>query len=295
MAAAAVPQIGYPIKLNRKGTVTFKARKLENHLKQQLNYSQTDASTLVDEITSLMRENKKPALLTAVLIKAPHLVNVMLQSVDPSERLRFIQIQAGGAVGLYHIARYHLDTYRQILQYVSSDDERLQLLQTKDSLDRTVLHHAADYSDTEAVQVILESVSEEMRCTLISMGDNNKQTPIHIAGWRRNSEALEMMMRLITVEMRYKLLQLPDEYGLTPLYCSAQYGRTECIRVIADSVSSQQLMNLLRITDYKRRTPLQLAEERNNQATVELLQDYQTKVLIDVALRQTEQSGSCII
>ena len=79
MAAAAVPQIGYPIKLNRNGTVTFKARKLENHLIQQLSYNQTEASTLVDEITSLVREDNKSALLTAVVEReAPHLVNVIL-------------------------------------------------------------------------------------------------------------------------------------------------------------------------------------------------------------------------
>ena len=47
MAAAAVPQIGYPIKLNRNDTVTFDAKTLENHLKQQLSYSQTEASTLL--------------------------------------------------------------------------------------------------------------------------------------------------------------------------------------------------------------------------------------------------------
>ena len=61
--------------------------KLKQHLTQQLNYSQTDATALVDKIASLVREDKKLALQTAaVLRKAPHLVNVMLQSVDPSER-----------------------------------------------------------------------------------------------------------------------------------------------------------------------------------------------------------------
>ena len=83
MAAAAVPQIGYPIMLSYNGTVVFDDRKLENHLIEQLNYSQTDASILVDEITSLVREDNKSALHTAVR-KAPHLVNVMLQSVDPT-------------------------------------------------------------------------------------------------------------------------------------------------------------------------------------------------------------------
>ena len=139
MAAAAVPQIGYPIKLNRNGTVTFKARKLENHLIEQLNYNQTEASTLVDEITRLVRANNKSVLLAAaVWRKAPHLVNVMLQSVDPSERLRLIQIQAGGVDGLYNIAAYHLETFRQILESVISDDERLQL----PAWDRLSLKHS---------------------------------------------------------------------------------------------------------------------------------------------------------
>ena len=120
MAAVAVPQIGYPIKLNRNGTVTFKARKLENHLIGQLNYNQTEASTLVDEITRLVRANNKSVLLAAaVWRKAPHLVNVMLQSVDPSERLRFIQIQADGALRLFTIASFNLETYRITDRYYS--------------------------------------------------------------------------------------------------------------------------------------------------------------------------------
>ena len=125
------------------------------------------------------------------------------QSVDPSERLRFIQIQAGGAGGLFIIARYHLETFRQILQSVSSDDERLQLLQMKDITLWTELHYAAFTSTTETVQVISESVSEEMRYTLLSMEGKYKRTPIHTACWRRSSEVLEVMKRLIPVEMSY--------------------------------------------------------------------------------------------
>ena len=66
---------------------------------------------------------------------------------------------------------------------------------------------------------------------------------------------------------------------------------TQHIRVIADSVSSQQLIHLLRITNDKGRTPLQLAAEKNDQAVVDLLQDYQTKALINVALRHADESG----
>ena len=238
-----------------------------------------------------MREDKKSALRTAVALRK-HLVNVIMQSVDPSERLRFIQIQAGGAHGLNNIAQCHPETLRQILQSVSSDDERLQLLQMKTITDWTVLDYAvADDSATKIVKVILESVSEEMRYTLISMEANAKWTPIHVAYTQGSCEVLEMMMRLLTVEMRYKLLQRPDVNGYTPLHWSAQYGHTQLIRVIADSLSSQQLIHLLRITDNKRRTPLQLAAERNHQAAVELLQEYQTKTLIDVALRHADESG----
>ena len=240
-----------------------------------------------------MRENNKSALLTVVEREAPHLVNVLLQSVDPGERLRFIQIQTGGADGLYNIARSHLETFRQILQSVSSDDERLQLLQMKGSLGWTVLHYAAYESAIETVQVILESVSEEIRYTLLSiMEDDYKWTPIYTACWAGDSEVLEVMMRLITVEMRYKLLQLPDELGYTPLHWSALRGHTQCIRVIADSVSSQQLIHLLRITNDDGRTPLQLATEENTHTAAELLQEYRTKALIDVALQQIEQSGN---
>ena len=288
--ATLTPQIGYPLKLSSGGALQLNVIKLENHLIEQLSYNQTEASTLVNEITSLVREDNKSTLLSAG-IKAPHLLNVILQSVDPSERLRFIQIQAGGADGLYDIARYHLETYRQILQSVSGDDERLQLLQMKDRIGWTVLHFSVYLYVPKIVQVILESVSEEMRYTLLSMEDNYKRTPIHIACIVERSEVLEMMMRLITVEMRCKLLQLPAVLGYTPLHLSALLDHTQCIRVIADSVSSQQLIHLLRITNDKKRTPLQTAAECNNQAAVAQLQEYQTKALIDVALRHTDESG----
>ena len=105
------------------------------------------------------------------------------------------------------------------------------------------------------------------------------------------SEVLEMMMRLITVEMRYKLLQLTAVFGCTPLHWSALFDHTQCIRAMADSVSSQQLIHLLRITNDEGRTPLQTAAERYHQAAVAQLQDYQTKALINVALRHTDESG----
>ena len=121
--------------------------------------------------------------------------------------------------------------------------------------------------------------------------EDKKRTPIHTACIQKNTEGLEVLIRLTTVEMRYKLLQLPGVYGDTPLHWSALLGYTQCIRGIADSVSSQQLIHLLRIADSDRRTPLQLAAEYNRQAAVELLQDYQTKALIDVALRYADESG----
>ena len=107
MAAVVVPQIVHPLKLSKKDAVIFDSNKLEDHLIQQLSYNQNEASTLVDAITSLVRANNKSVLLTAAVWRnAPHLVNVMLQSVDPSERLRFIQIQADGRDdGLHYYGR----------------------------------------------------------------------------------------------------------------------------------------------------------------------------------------------
>ena len=139
MAAAVVQQIVYLLKLTNNGTVTFNARKMENYqTQQQLNHNQTEASALVDEITNLVRKYKKSGLWTAAVWReAAHLLIVILQPVHPSERLRLIQIQAGGAGGLYYIARQHLETYRHIIQSVSSDDERLQLPALGQALSKT--------------------------------------------------------------------------------------------------------------------------------------------------------------
>ena len=74
-----------------------------------MNHNQTAVSTLVDEITSLTRKYKKSGLWTAAVWReAAHLVNVILQSVYPRDRWRFIQIQTGGDFGLFDLARYHM-------------------------------------------------------------------------------------------------------------------------------------------------------------------------------------------
>ena len=119
------------------------------------------------------------------------------QSVDPSERLTFIKKHSGGVNVLYDYARSDIETFRQKLQSISSDDERFQLLQMQDIGGFTVLHYAAAWSATETAQVILESVSEEMRYTLHSMENNDKWTPIHMACVLWNYEVLEMMLRLM--------------------------------------------------------------------------------------------------
>ena len=75
--------------------------------------------------------------------------------------LSLITKQHNWLIHLYVIFKRLGETFRQILQSLSSDD-RLQILHIKDSeTGETLLHIAATQSDTETVEMILNCVSEE--------------------------------------------------------------------------------------------------------------------------------------
>ena len=82
--------------------------------------------------------------------------------------------------------------------------------------------------------------------------------------------------------------------GQTPLHVSAENNKTQAIKAVADSLISERLVHMLKITDNDGNTPLQLAKYRGRQAAAELLQYYQTKALIDVAIQQTDATGTNI-
>ena len=184
------------------------------------------------------------------------------------------------------------ENYKQILQAMGSD-ERLQKLQIKHSwTGRTILHLAVSNPGAETVEMILECVSEEERYILLSVQDRDNFTPIHFACLNDNSRVLDLMIRLFKEETRYKLLQITSASGSTPLHWSALRGHTQAISTIADSLTAQHLHHLLGITDDYGKTPLRRAQYGGKLAAADLLQDYQTKALIDVALKQTDQTGS---
>jgi ankyrin repeat protein len=229
---AAGGQIMYPITLDKAGRLVCDLRKLKDHLIQELNYNQTDVSRLVTELSQLLAIiDSRGVLRAAAENNNTELFKLILQSVNPEERLHFIQEQAGGFDGLLVIAYRYLESYRIIFQSISSD-ERLQLLLMKDSDSDsdgyTILHYLpAGYNTerVERVEMILESVSEEERYVLLSAQNNDMMTPVHYVCGYGNTEVLELMMRLITTEdTRYKLLQIPGYKGLTPLHMSALGG-----------------------------------------------------------------------
>ena len=184
------------------------------------------------------------------------------------------------------------ENFEQILQSISSD-ERLKILQIKDiRTGGTILHYAVSKSDAETVEMILECVSEEERYILLSAQTRYKLTPIHCACLNNNSRVLGLMIRLLKEETWYKLLQITIGGGATPLHQSVLRGHTQAISTIADSLTAQQLICLLGIADDYGRTPLQRAKNHGKHAPAELLQDYQTKALIDIALQEADQTGS---
>ena len=105
------------------------------------------------------------------------LTYVILQSVNPDDRLLFIEKQAGGVLGLFDIASNNSLAFRRILQSVRSAERLRQLLKTKGSIGgMPILHWAAVLAmtwGTEMVGVILKSISKEERYIL---PQNNKES-----------------------------------------------------------------------------------------------------------------------
>ena len=109
----------------------------------------------------------------------------------------------------------------------------------------------------------------------------------------KNTRVLNEMARLTSEETWYRALKIPDDKGMTPLHAvAASDDRIRIIKSITDSVTAQHLIHLLRITDNRGNTPLQSAEELSHEQTAELLSDYQTKALIDIAQQQTGETGT---
>ena len=143
-------------------------------------------------------------------------------------------------------------------------------------------------------EIIFKSVGEEERYILLQ--DGEEMTPVHWACFHGNT-MFELMVRLTTEETWYKLLQIRSaSEGKTPLHMSgsALSNQTQAIKAVADSLISLRLAHILKITDDKGLTPLQFAERYCSKAVADLLQDYQTKALIHVALQQTDETGTNI-
>ena len=105
---------------------------------------------------------------------------VILQSVNPDDRLLFIEKQACGVPGLFTIASSNYSmAFRRILQSVRSAERMQLLMNTKGSVSGMsihVLHWAAVLAitwGTEMVGVILKSISKEERYIL---PQNNKES-----------------------------------------------------------------------------------------------------------------------
>ena len=158
MAAASYKNI-YNLTLDDEGRLVCDLTKLQIHMVQELNYSQTDAERLVSEISKLLITANNAVLHHAAWRRNSELVKVMLRSVNPSNTLTFIQKQAGGVWGLFPIVCQRRDSFKLFLESLTGD-ERCQLLQMRNRYGQTILHFAAAETDAETEGMILNSVSE---------------------------------------------------------------------------------------------------------------------------------------
>ena len=216
----------------------------------------------------------------------------MAVASDRDSILSLITNQQDGLRDLWQIVDRLGENFKQILQSISSD-ERLKILQIgykKNGM--TILHYAVYKSDAEMVEMLLDCVSEDdERYILLSAQARDSCTPIHIACVKDNSTVLPLLIRLLKEEKWYKILQITIGGVVTPLSLSALYGHTQAISTIASSLTAQHL-HVLHLLRNIGTGPLQLAELCGEHAAASLLKDYKTKALIDVALQQTDRTGS---
>ena len=69
------------------------------------------------------------------------------------------------------------------------------------------------------------------------------------------------------------------------------HGHKVAAEIIVASIAANYFLDFLTTTDGTGRTPLQQTKDSGDQSVVALLQDYQTKALIDIALQQTDLKG----
>ena len=166
----------YPITLDDNGGFICNLNEFKYQLIQGLDYHLTDADRLVSELSELLTED-----CTKVPYNARNntkLMYVILQSVNPDDRLLFIEKQACGVPGLFTIASSNYSmAFRRILQSVGSAERMQLLMNTKGSIGgMSILHWAAVLAitwGTEMVETILKSISKEERYILLQIGESS--------------------------------------------------------------------------------------------------------------------------
>ena len=194
---------------------------------------------------------------------------------------------------MFPIVCQRRDSFKLFLGSLTGD-ERCQLLQMRNRYGQTILHFAAAETDSETVGMILNSVSEVESYSLLSVRGNDKSTPIHYAYFHvnlGNNKILATMKSFTSKEAWYKLIQIPDNQEQTLLQVSLWHGHKVAAEIIVASVAANYFLHFLTTTDGTGRTRLQQAKDSGDQSVVALLQDYQTKALIDIALQQTNEAG----
>ena len=151
MAAAPARNV-YPVTLDDEGKFSCDLAELKNFLIHRLDYGQINTERVISDLLVLLSDGRSEVLynifhgewrydaeLTTDLTELTH---VILQAVNPDERLNFIKKQTDGTYGLTGIAINSCETFQVILHSISGD-EKLLLLQMTEGCDTTILHLAA--------------------------------------------------------------------------------------------------------------------------------------------------------
>lgn len=130
---------------------------------------------------------------------------------------------------------------KMILDMVNPTHRARLLLMKCWNYDKTVLHEACRHDDTETVRVIIDSVTDQLQRTdLVFAQDLVGSTPLHTAAEFATEETVTYLITSVPIEKSLINLQRSDECGETALHKSAvRSANTVCLQLLKFSVSAQ--------------------------------------------------------
>ena len=141
--------------------------KLEDHLRQKLNYNENDAARIFQQITGHIKQHNLSDYFwySAAKNMSTEPIRVLLHSIEHSQLIRLLSygdVEYGHTALRWCAANRRNEVIKVILASVS-EDECYQLLSITDNAGWTPLHFSCLQGDAESVNVMLNNINQDMR------------------------------------------------------------------------------------------------------------------------------------